>query len=186
MDKTELGIWLNKNVTSFSSSKILKLAPGAFSNQSDLTSINLPNVTILPPYAFYECYNLTQFITGKLTRLGDFSLTGCYLIPSLDVSGVKYLGRNVFGGNHLTELKVLDFKNLETMSYNCFWKSTFEKIWLPSTCVIIGENFHEKASEVDTVIYTDATEKPSSWDNEWNYCGHTVMWGSTHEEFENA
>ena len=72
------------------------------------------------------------------------------------------------------------------MSYNCFWKSTFDKICLPSTCVIIGENFHEKASEVDTVIYTDATEKPSSWDNEWNYCGHTVMWGSTHEDFENA
>ena len=114
MDKTELGIWLNKNVTSFSSSKIVKLAPGAFSNQSDLTSINLPNVTILPPYAFYECYNITQFITGKLTRLGDFSLTNCYSIPSLDVSGVKYLGRYVFGGNHLTELKVLDFKNLET------------------------------------------------------------------------
>ena len=155
-----------------------------FGYSENLREVNSPMITRVNDYSFQGYTSLQKVTTQNVQTFGDYAFDNCTNLESVDTSSGVYFYRYCF--SNCKKIDSLDFSSAYDIYYQAFYNCTgLRKIWLPSTCVIIGENFHEKASEVDTV-YTDATEKPSSWDNEWNYCGHTVMWGSTHEEFENA
>ena len=160
MNVHDLDSWIAKTITQFSSTKINKLAPGAFACQSSLVNVNIPNVTVLPRFAFYQCSLLSTLTTGTLTVLQGDCLCGCSALSNLDLT-------------HVTEI-----------SAYAIWDA-YGKVWLPSTCNIRGSNFNHEGNG-NGIIYTDATEKPSNWVDGWNQTNYPVIWGATHEDFLNA
>lgn len=181
MNIHDLDTWLAKGLTQFSSSKIYKLAPGAFAYQKSLVTVNIPNVTVFPQDVFYSCENLTTISANNITSLGSNSLCGCSALNQIDLSHVTYATSYAICGNYA--LSSINLASLETLNWGAIW-DLYGKIWIPSTCRINGANFNNKRS--NAVIYTDAEEKPDNWVNDWNQSGYSVVWGATHEEFENA
>lgn len=182
MNIHDLDTWLAKNITQFNSSKITKLAPGAFAIQKKLTTVTIPNVTVIPSYAFYMCNSLTTINANEIIQLNNESLSNCQSLTNIDLSHVKYAYSYSICGND--SLMSIDLASLEVLNWGAIW-NIYGKIWIPSTCRIVASNFIYKSTD-SAVIYTDAIQKPDDWVNDWNQAGYTVVWGATHEEFENA
>jgi len=181
MPATDFDNWITKNLTQFSSSNITKLAPGIFVSQSNLTTVNIPNVTVLSKKCFAYCYNLTSLTTGTLVRLEEGCLIDCG-IYDIDVSNVTYVGNSALLTNR--NLQSLDFSNLQVLAQGALWNLSVNKIWIPSTCTILGVNFY--SDNPNLKIYTDAESKPDSWESSWNDWNKDIIWGATHADFENA
>lgn len=182
MNVHDLDSWIAKTITQFSSTKINKLAPGAFACQSSLVNVNIPNVTVLPRFAFYQCSLLSTLTTGTLTVLQGDCLCGCSALSNLDLTHVTEISAYaICGCNALTSL---DLSGLQYLYWAGVWDA-YGKVWLPSTCNIRGSNFNHEGNG-NGIIYTDATEKPSNWVDGWNQTNYPVIWGATHEDFLNA
>lgn len=52
-----------------------KIFPYQFSNNSKLTSVNLPNVIMIDEYAFSECSHLTEVIAPKVDTINTYAFT---------------------------------------------------------------------------------------------------------------
>lgn len=161
-----------------------------FSGCSGLTSISFPNLTTVDVHqgmanTFKNCSNLESVNFPVLSNLsGNQALYSCFS-----------------GCNKLT---TLDLPNLEGDIYNCTfaYNNTLTKIWIPKEVTTIkAANSLTSTSysysyspfkncSPNLVIYTDAPEKLEGWSD---YCFHidntneaTVVYGATHEDFENA
>lgn len=133
------------------------------------------------------CTGLTSLTFPKLTTIAG----------SHAMYGVHY-------SNSQTKLSSLDFPSLQGSLYDCALGANpyITKIWIPSTVTKIVAATSPDATSFSAmyspfyscseslVIYTDATEKLEGWST---YCFNvsssataTVVYGATHEDFENA
>lgn len=65
---------------------VTKIGPWAFSYCMDLTSVSIPNVTIIEEYAFSDCAALTSVELGdKLTEIGNGAFWACTGLTSIDI-----------------------------------------------------------------------------------------------------
>ena len=122
-----------------------------------LTSIEIPNsVTSIGDWAFSSCTSLTNAIIGNsVTSIGEYAFSNCDLLTSVVMS------------NSVTSIGELAF-------YNC---DLLTSIFIPNSVTSIGNYaFHDCES---LTIYCEASEKPSGWDNDWNYSNRPVEWGYT-------
>lgn len=99
---------------------VTKIAPRAFSNKSELTSVSFSQALSLKSigkYAFYACTSLEKLlIPGTLNTFGEFAFQDCTALKSVDIySDVSVIPEQAFG--------------------NC---TSLEKINIPSTVKSIG------------------------------------------------
>lgn len=76
---------------------ITAVGDNAFSGNSSLRSVTLPNVTEIADYAFAFCTSLSRLTLGQLEKIGEFAFYYCSsytAMPSL--SGVKEIGAYAF------------------------------------------------------------------------------------------
>ena len=87
---------------------ITTVGRGAFSSNGRLTSIILPNVTVLEDYAFAYCDRVEKIELGKLTHIGEYAFfkTGIKTLPSFE--GVSEIGKYAFGYTAITSVTIPD------------------------------------------------------------------------------
>lgn len=89
-----------------SESDLTAIEEYAFSD-SDLTSIDLGNVTSIGTLAFFECDKLTYVNLSHVTSIGHLSFVGCTNLNSVDLSSVTSIGTNAFATcNNLTDVRL--------------------------------------------------------------------------------
>ena len=95
---------------SFTLIGVTEIGVGAFAGNSGITSVNMPDVTVVNDYAFAECKNITKITLGKLAAIGKYSffLTSITALPSLD--GVDRIGDYAFSFTLITEVNIGDGK----------------------------------------------------------------------------
>ena len=88
--------------------QITKLATGAFSHNTKITSLVLESVTELGDYALASCDNLTSVTLGQLTRIGEYAFfeTPITVLPEFTADTV--IGRYAFSHTHLQEVAIPD------------------------------------------------------------------------------
>ena len=136
---------------------------------------------------FYNCEKLTQIIFPN-----NFNIIGKY---AQDTSP-RYAKEIVYNCKSLKEFEVPPQLTLVAggLIVDC---DALEKVWLPSTC----ENIYTSTSyypfkgcdNTNLTIYTDATEKPAGWADNWNMTSTSsggkyakVYWGATKENYKNG
>ena len=65
-------------------------------NYSQLTSINLPNITFIPSMTFLECYNLKSVDLPKVKIIGEEAFELCTNLKSIDLPNVDKIGASAF------------------------------------------------------------------------------------------
>jgi hypothetical protein len=130
-----------------------------FAGCTSLTTVSMPNVTLLQKGLFNGCTALTEVITGDVTAIGDEAFKDCSSLTSFDLSSVTSIGANAFEGCTAIE-KITIYKVTTTISANAFAG------WTEDQCIEIPD-FGE-------------AEQPSGWSDDWaTDCEATI---SSYEE----
>ena len=176
-----------------------KIGLYAFNECKSLSFVSIPEgVETIFQFAFAYCTSLQEItIPNSVTDFGWSVLLGSnslkkvtipYLPQITNIEDDKLVYRNHFGvlfGSSTKEdndiwvpksLKevVITKENLITSYafYNC---DSIEKLYLPSTVLIINE--HAFKNCINMTIYCEAESKPSGWSLYWNYSNCPVVWG---------
>ena len=89
---------------------VSEIGVGAFAGNKQITSVYMPDVTVVNDYAFAECVGITDVTLGDLAAIGKYSffLTSITELPSFD--GVDKIGEYAFAFTLITEVNVGDGK----------------------------------------------------------------------------
>ena len=103
-DKTPKGEQLNKipreAVRSvYTDGRIDKIGYEMFRDCTDLTSVELPNVTVLGRGAFSGCAGLTDAVLPDVAAVSGDVFEGCDSLTSVELPGVAVLERSPFGSS---------------------------------------------------------------------------------------
>ena len=91
---------------------LTEIGERAFSN-SDITAIDIKNVTTIAEAAFDSCESLTTVThSGKLENIGRDAFNGCSKLRYIDLTTVKTLGVRAFSG--CSRLESVKLQNLES------------------------------------------------------------------------
>ena len=92
----------------FSLTGVTTVGNGAFSGNSAITSVYLPDVTVVGDYAFSECTSLDSITLGDLTKIGKYSffLTNITALPSIE--NVSVIGDYAFSFTYITDVVIGD------------------------------------------------------------------------------
>ncbi|MBR2025442.1 MAG: leucine-rich repeat protein, partial [Clostridia bacterium] len=89
-------------------SKIVKVAPGAFSGNTSLTKVSIPSVTEVENFAFAGCSDLVSITLGKLTKIGDYAFHNTKITETHDFSGLTYIGAYAYAETPITSVVIPD------------------------------------------------------------------------------
>lgn len=117
---------------------------GAFSEQSDLQSVTLPeSITVIEDKAFYKCASLSEIIAPCVTKIGDSAFRGCIKLNRVFIPELQTIGKSSF--RETGSLNGFPFKNLEKVPQNAFYNSAVVKVNL------------EKATTVQDLAFANCT-----------------------------
>ena len=134
---------------------VTSIGDSAFSNFIGLTSIEIPNsVTSIKYGAFSGCIGLTSIeIPNSVTTIESFAFSGCIGLTRVEIpDSVTIIGAFAFSG--------------------CTGLTSIE---IPNSVRSIGDNAFKNCTNL--TIYCEALEKPSGWNEYWNYSNSKVVWG---------
>ena len=97
---------------------VLSLPSRAFSSQSYLTTVNLPNCKSLDTYAFYYCPKLISVNLPNCTYIDGFAFEGCKSLTSIDLPNCSYINGGAFYDCH--SLLSIDLPLCEYVANNAF------------------------------------------------------------------
>jgi hypothetical protein len=70
------------------------------------------------PYAFYECTELTEVNVPNVTEIGESGFYGCTKLANIDLINIQKLGKSVFQNcKALTEIKLTNVSRLEHLAF---------------------------------------------------------------------
>lgn len=131
-----------------------------YPSQREGTSYTIPQgITYLYDSAFYKNANLTT-INGlnRITKIGGSIFEDSQNIKDVDLSGV-------------TEFQIKGYNSRQTTSPCLFKNSKVEKITLPNTSFVIGEDWFTNCSELKEITFLSST--PPELDKEGVYNSQT-------------
>lgn len=148
-------------------SSLQEIGRGVFNYCSSLTSITIPDsVWSLGKFAFANCENLSNIGFGaSLGEINESCFEGCNSLTSIVVPRtVWFIG--------LTSFK------------DC---ASLRNVFIPVETKYVKSGAFEGCSNL--TIYCEASSRPSTWDNGWEYRGttyptfHSVVWGASMDIF---
>ena len=158
-----------------------EIRPYAFAGCENLVSIEIPDsVTVIGDAAFYGCTALTTVVvneTSNLSRIDETAFSSASLLESFYVpKTVSYIGFNAFHRKSLQnglifadpneanlnfDMALSAYENIKEISFpegtyalrkTLLGNSKVEKIVIPSTVQVVGENFLSVDSNLDVVV----------------------------------
>lgn len=204
----------NTNLVSISFPKLTAISASnafsyAFYNCSNLETLSFPALKTIAYYGLHWLLKTTTKITSvefpeleTIEESGMDDVFGSNKITSLTFPKLKTLGPMGLY-NCCSNISSLDLPTLEGTIYNkSFSIYSLKKIWLPKEVTTLkaasnlssaSYNYYYSpfySCNSNLIIYTDAPEKLEGWSD---YCFHissnteaTVIYGATHEDFENG
>ncbi|MBO5439847.1 MAG: leucine-rich repeat protein [Clostridia bacterium] len=89
-------------------SKITKVAFGAFSGNTNLTSVSIKSVTYVDSYAFAGCSRLAKIELGKLTNIGDYAFHNTAITTVHSLEGVTKIGAYAYAETQVMDVVIPD------------------------------------------------------------------------------
>ena len=88
--------------------QITTLANGAFSHNTKITAVNLPEVTVLGDYAFGSSEGITAVTLGELTKIGEYAFfeTAITVLPGFTAD--TQIGKYAFSFTDITSVTIPD------------------------------------------------------------------------------
>ncbi len=91
---------------SLTESTVTTVGNAAFSGNSRITSVNLPNVKYIEDYAFAQCTRLESVTFASLESIGNYAFYGTKLSATPDLSSLDSIGDWAFAHSQLTEIHI--------------------------------------------------------------------------------
>lgn len=116
-------------------------------------------ITTIGEKAFKNCLSLTNLIIpNSITTIEDYAFDGCGDMLSISISeSVISIGNYAFRGCH-----------------------SLQRLYIPNNVIKVGQSLFQNSG---VQIYCEVENKPSGWDNNWNYNSslvdryNNVVWG---------
>lgn len=164
------------------------IADDAFGNGSlkevSVKSIYIPaSITRIGDDAFMACITLTKIQLGKgsnLTSIGSRAFMGVGYNVGLtfnleEATRLSTIDCMAFDNAWLKEIIIPD--SVTSIGWSAFeFTNLLKQIIIPASVITMGHNVFESCDAL-TIIYCEATEKPSGWDENWNSDNIPVVWG---------
>ena len=177
------------------------IGEGAF-EYTFIEEITLPdNLVHILDYAFNSCERLLAItIPAGVRTLGRWAFTHCGALQSADISGdnleiseeafswcddltllsikegVVSIGNNAFGYCYYLEYVYIP-DSVEYIGDSAFYYcQALSVAFVPASVSQVGEQVFSQCNN-DLAIYTDASARPSGWEESWN-AGLTVVWSA--------
>jgi hypothetical protein len=177
------------------------IGEGAF-EYTFIEEITLPdNLVHILDYAFNSCERLLAItIPAGVRTLGRWAFTHCGALQSADISGdnleiseeafswcddltllsikegVVSIGNNAFGYCYNLEYVYIP-DSVEYIGDSAFYYcQALSVAFVPASVSQVGEQVFSQCNN-DLAIYTDASARPSGWEESWN-AGLTVVWSA--------
>ena len=152
-------------------STITEVGAGAFSGNSNITSIKLPGVTKVGNYSFADCVTVTSIQLGKLDNIGKYTFYNTAISETPDLSGVKVIGDYAFMGSNIESLTIYDGTRIGQSAFRDAFH--LESIVIGNNVIIGAEAFmldfmeetyevvpEEERDENGNLIYTVVLKSP--------------------------
>lgn len=158
---------------------VTSIGERAFMNCPKLTGVVInEGVGLIGKEAFANCYNLSSIrLPNSLYHIERFAFSRCTSLEEIDIpDDVSFIGACAFEG--CTNLKRIELSDgLIKVEYSAFsYCTALEEIHVPDSVQYMEKQVFYGCT--DLTIYCEATQKPSSWDDDWNKSGGKVVWGS--------
>ncbi|MBO5129904.1 MAG: leucine-rich repeat protein [Oscillospiraceae bacterium] len=92
---------------------VTALASGAFSHNTDVTSVELPGVTVLGDYAFGSSNSLASVKLGSLTRIGEYAFFETEITELPAFTAQTEIGKYAFAFTDITSVTIPDGMTIE-------------------------------------------------------------------------
>ncbi len=121
--------------------------------KNSLKTVVITSGNSIPDNAFENCGFLTSItMSDSIKTIGRYAFYKCEMLANVTMgSGIKSIGTDAFR--------------------EC---GSITQIMIPDGVTSIGGSAFMNCEAL--TIYCEAAEKPSGWDNNWNYYGGTVVW----------
>lgn len=114
----EYAFW-SSDLTSIDLGNVTSLGKNVFQACNDLTSVKLGgNLTSIEEAAFIACDSLAEIDLSHVTTIGDSSFTGCTKLSSVDLSSATSIGSIAF--SDCKSLTSVDLSNASSIGSNAF------------------------------------------------------------------
>ena len=154
----------NTTLTSVSLPNITIIGDSCFEKCYALTSIEIPNATSLGQYCFYECEELTSIKIPKVTNLGENCFEKCKKLTSISLPKIQIIGDNCFADcSNLTTVTLGGF-GLPIINTNGFSSTSF-------TTVVVTLNIYVESS----------TNPPTLTGSPWGATNATIKYKGSNE-----
>ena len=116
-----------------------KVGKNGFSNCRALTTVDLPNATIIYANAFSHCDALRTIDLPNVTSIGDNAFINCYALESINIPDATIIGNQAF--YNCNALRTIDLPNVTSIGVGAFHGCDMEKIYLRSKtmCSCLGD-----------------------------------------------
>ena len=156
----------NSNLTSIdlqNLSNLIEICAQAFYDCSELTSVALPNnLKYIENYAFQNCSKLVNVILPEgLLKIGDYAFSNCSALSSIDIpDSLIEIGKNAFDDcSALSSVLINDSSNLQIIGSDAFYNcAELETITIPEKVIKIGSY-----AFYDSGLKTAVFKSPSGW-----------------------
>ena len=88
--------------------KITRVASGAFSGNTGLTSVKIPSVTVVEAYAFAGCTSLKEIQLGKLEKIGTYAFHKTAITAHHSLDNVKEIGDYAYAETNVMDVVIPD------------------------------------------------------------------------------
>ena len=88
--------------------KITAVADGAFSHNTKITSVELPDVTVLGDYAFGSSESITSVTLGTLTKVGEYAFFETSITELPSFTAETEIGKYAFAFTDITSVTIPD------------------------------------------------------------------------------
>ena len=135
-----------------------KIGSWAFSNCTNLTTVNIPNsVTSIGDCVFYDCKSLTTIdIPDSITTIGSNAFSGCTSLATINIpDSVTSIGGGTFYRcSNLTTINIPDSMTSISGTFNgC---TSLTSIDIPDSVTSIGQNAFRECSNLKTINIPDS------------------------------
>lgn len=116
---------MTETITNYTNNRINVYRARALRNQSNLISIDLPEVTIMEvPNAFHGCTSLTSVNLPKITNIPDGSFAGCSKLTTITLPSVTSISAQAFELSENFTTLILPGKHVCTLEHVNAFEST--------------------------------------------------------------
>ena len=108
---------LRETMTEYSNADVYDIAEYAFAGCPNLSTVDLPNVSVAPTGAFMNCSNLTSVNIPNSIVVGDNTFQNCYALTEINLPVCNWVGDTAFISTGLTALDLPEVDNIGSQAF---------------------------------------------------------------------